>query len=60
MVNRLLLSAAGSSRLEHAVANNRLLGKNGAPIRRGAQLSDAVSAAVDLNTRDRRHPRPSR
>lgn len=51
MVNRLLLWAAGSSRLEHAVANNRLLGKTVHRFVAGAQLSDAVSAAVDLNTR---------
>ena len=50
MVNRLLLWAAGSSRLEHAVANNRLLGKTVHRFVAGAQLSDAVSAAVDLNT----------
>ena len=51
MVNRLLLWAAGSSRLEHAVADNRLLGKTVHRFVAGAQLSDAVSAAVDLNTR---------
>ncbi len=51
MVNRLLLAAAGSSRLEHAVANNRLLGKTVHRFVAGTQLSDAVSAAVDLNTR---------
>jgi hypothetical protein len=50
MVNRLLLWAAGSSRLEHAVANNRLLVKTVHRFVAGAQLSDAVSAAVDLNT----------
>ena len=50
MVNRLLLWAAGSSRLEHAVANNRLLGKTVHRFVAGAQLSDAVSTAVDLNT----------
>ena|ERR1700742_1303299 len=50
MVNRLLLSAARSSRLEHAVANNRLLGKTVHRFVAGTQLSDAVSAAVDLNT----------
>ena len=50
MVNRLLLWAAGSSRLEHAVANNRLLGKTVHRFVAGPQLSDAVSAAVDLNT----------
>ena len=44
MVNRLLLWAAGSSRLEHAVANNRLLGKTVHRFVAGAQLSDAVSA----------------
>jgi proline dehydrogenase len=50
MVNRLLLAAAGSSRLEHAVANNRVLGKTVHRFVAGTQLSDAVSAAVDLNT----------
>src|SRR6478672_1989748 len=50
MVNRLLLWAAGSSRLEDAVANNRLLVKTVHRFVAGAQLSDAVSAAVDLNT----------
>ena len=50
MVNRPLLSAAGSSRLEHAVANNRLLGKTVHRFVAGTQLSDAASAAVDLNT----------
>ena len=61
MVNRLLLWAAGSSRLEHVVANNGCRSRRCNDSSREHSLSDAVSAAVDLNTAgDRRHPRPSR
>ena len=51
MVNQLLLWAAENSRLEKFVADNPLASKTVQRFVAGAGLSDAVSAAVDLNTR---------
>ena len=51
MVNQLLLWAAENSRLEKFVAGNPLASKTVQRFVAGAGLSDAVSAAVDLNTR---------
>lgn len=49
MVNSLLLWAAGSSRLEKFVAGNPLASKTVQRFVAGRGLSDAVSAAVELN-----------
>jgi hypothetical protein len=51
MVNQLLPWAAENSRLEKFVADNPLASKTVQRFVAGAGLSDAVSAAVDLNTR---------
>ena len=61
MVNQLLLWAAENSRLEKFVADNPLASKTVQRFVAGAGLSDAVSAAVDLNDAGhRRHPGPAR
>ena len=51
MVNHLLLWAAESPRLEHAVADNKLVSTTVHRFVAGEELQDAVSAAVELNTR---------
>jgi proline dehydrogenase len=51
MVNHLLLWAAGNSRVEKVMSDNPLARKAVQRFVAGAGLSDAVSAAVNLNTR---------
>ncbi len=50
MVNQLLLWAAGNSRLENVITGNPLASKTVHRFVAGAGLSDAVAAAVDLNS----------
>ncbi len=52
MVNHVLLWAADSPRLERIVANNKLVGKLVHRFIAGGELTDAVSVASDLNSRD--------
>jgi proline dehydrogenase len=51
MVNHLLLWAADNPRLERSVSNNKLFGKLVHRFIAGGELSDALSAASDLNSR---------
>jgi proline dehydrogenase len=51
MVNHLLLWAADNPRLERSVTNNKMFGKLVHRFIAGGELSDALSAASDLNSR---------
>ena len=51
MVNHLLLWAADNPRLERSVTNNKVFGKLVHRFIAGGELSDALSAASDLNSR---------
>ena len=50
MVNQLLLWAAGNTKLEHAITGNPLADKTVHRFVAGAGLTDAVAAAVELNS----------
>jgi proline dehydrogenase len=51
MVNHLMLWAADNPRLERSVTNNKMFGKLVHRFIAGGELSDALSAASDLNSR---------
>src|SRR5664279_1024176 len=50
MVNKLILLAADSSRLERIISKNRLTAGTVRRFVAGAELSDAVDAAIELNS----------
>ena len=50
MVNKLILWAAENKKLERIVSGNRMTAKTVQRFVAGAQLTDAINAAVDLNS----------